>query len=114
MVEYKDYYKVLGVGKNATADEIKRAYRKLARKYHPDANPDNLQAEEKFKEIGEAYEVLKDPQKIVHELLGDAVALGVCRAAHQIALVRLSLCRIKPQFVSRSDCDRLDAACGCG
>lgn len=63
MVDYKDYYKVLGVGKSATSDEIKKAYRKLARKYHPDANADNPQAEERFKEIGEAYAVLKDPQK---------------------------------------------------
>ena len=63
MVEYKDYYKILGVDKNASQDDIKKAYRKLARKYHPDANPDNPEAEEKFKEIGEAYEVLKDPQK---------------------------------------------------
>ena len=63
MVDYKDYYNVLGVKKGVTADEIKKAYRKLARKYHPDANLDNPAAEEKFKEIGEAYEVLKDPQK---------------------------------------------------
>lgn len=63
MVEYKDYYKILGVSKSASQDEIKKAYRKLARKYHPDANTDNPQAEEKFKEIGEAYEVLKNPEK---------------------------------------------------
>jgi curved DNA-binding protein len=63
MVDYKDYYKILGVSKNATEEEIKKAYRKLAKQYHPDANKNNPEATEKFKEIGEAYEVLKDPEK---------------------------------------------------
>lgn len=58
-----NYYEVLGVNKNATQDEIKSAYRKLAREYHPDVNPDNPEAEEKFKTIGEAYGVLSDPDK---------------------------------------------------
>jgi curved DNA-binding protein len=59
----KDYYKTLGVKKNAGADEIKKAYRKLARKYHPDVNPDDQSAEERFKDINEAYEVLSDEDK---------------------------------------------------
>lgn len=62
-MDYKDYYKVLGVDKNATAEDIKKAYRKLAMKYHPDKNPGNKQAEEKFKEINEANEVLSDAEK---------------------------------------------------
>jgi len=59
----RDYYEVLGISKTATAAEIKRAYRKMAIKYHPDKNPDDKQAEEKFKEAAEAYEVLSDPDK---------------------------------------------------
>lgn len=62
-MEYKDYYKVLGVERKSGEDEIKRAYRKLALKHHPDHNPDNKAAEEKFKEINEAYQVLSDPEK---------------------------------------------------
>jgi curved DNA-binding protein len=62
-VEYKDYYQILGVSRQATADEIKKAYRKLAVKFHPDKNPGNKKAEEKFKDISEANEVLSDPDK---------------------------------------------------
>ena len=59
----RDYYEVLGVDKNADEQAIKKAYRKLAMKYHPDRNPDNKEAEEKFKEVNEAYEVLSDATK---------------------------------------------------
>ncbi|HKI47470.1 MAG TPA: DnaJ domain-containing protein, partial [Balneolales bacterium] len=62
-MDYKDYYKILGVAKGASQDEIKKAYRKLAGKYHPDVNQNDKKAEQRFKEIQEAYEVLKDPEK---------------------------------------------------
>ena len=59
----KDHYQTLGVKKDASQDEVKKAYRKLARKYHPDANPDDSSAEGRFKAISEAYDVLGDPEK---------------------------------------------------
>ncbi len=63
IMDYKDYYKILGVDKNASKDEIKKAYRKLARKYHPDTNPNDSEAAKKFSEINEAHEVLSDDEK---------------------------------------------------
>ena len=69
-MEFKDYYKIMGVSRDASQDEIKRAYRKLARKYHPDVSKEP-QAEARFKELGEAYEVLKDPEKrVAYDQLG--------------------------------------------
>ncbi|WBA41043.1 J domain-containing protein [Hymenobacter canadensis] len=62
-MDYKDYYKILGVEKTATTDQIKKAYRKLARQHHPDVNPNDPDAERKFKEVNEANEVLSDPEK---------------------------------------------------
>ncbi|MBR4856061.1 MAG: DnaJ domain-containing protein, partial [Bacteroidaceae bacterium] len=63
MAQKRDYYEVLGVSKGASEQEIKKAYKKMAIKYHPDRNPGDKEAEEKFKEAAEAYDVLHDPQK---------------------------------------------------
>ena len=62
-LQYKDYYAILGVPRTASADELKKSFRKLAREFHPDVAKDKKRAEEKFKEINEAYEVLSDPEK---------------------------------------------------
>lgn len=75
VMEYKDYYKILGVDRNANEQEIKRVYRKLAMKYHPDRNQGDKQAEDKFKEINEAYEVLGDKEKRArYDQLGESYA----------------------------------------
>ncbi|NIW45547.1 MAG: DnaJ domain-containing protein [candidate division Zixibacteria bacterium] len=72
-MDYKDYYQILGIDENASKDEIKKAYRKLAMQYHPDRNPGDAQAEERFKEINEAYQVLSDDDKRSHyDRLGSA------------------------------------------
>ncbi len=72
-MDYKDYYQILGVDRSASADDVRKAYRKLAMQYHPDRNPGDKQAEEKFKEINEAYQVLSDPQKRArYDQLGSA------------------------------------------
>ena len=63
MITKRDYYEILSINRDATTDKIKASYRKLALKYHPDRNPNNKEAEEKFKEAAEAYEVLHDPNK---------------------------------------------------
>lgn len=81
-MDYKDYYRILGVGRKASSDEIRKAYRKLAMQYHPDRNPGDGQAEERFKEINEAYQVLNDSQKRAHyDRLGSAYSTWQQRGA---------------------------------
>lgn len=77
MADKRDYYEVLGVSRNATSDDLKKAYRKLAVKYHPDKNPDDKAAEEKFKEVSEAYDILSDDQKrAAYDRYGHAAFAG--------------------------------------
>jgi curved DNA-binding protein len=81
-MEYKDYYKILGVDRSANENDIRRAYRKLALKYHPDRNPNNPAAEEKFKEINEANQVLSDPEKRTrYDQLGESYTQWQARGA---------------------------------
>ena len=86
----KDFYEILGVSSEATADEIKKAYRKLAQKHHPDANPDNADAEEKFKEISEAYATLSNAeQRKEYDQVRRMVETGQ-RADGQFKVLRLT------------------------
>ena len=86
MAEKRDYYEVLGVAKNANADEIKKAYRKAAIKYHPDKNPGDKEAEEKFKEAAEAYDVLSNPEKRArYDQFGHAGMSGAAGSADSAA-----------------------------
>ena len=107
MPERPDYYKVLGVGKNATDEEIKKAYRKLARKYHPDRNPGDKPAEERFKEISQAHDVLSDPDKRKEYDRGGMFA-GFAGSAASIPRVRQRL-QVAAAAVSAT-CSRTSSA----
>ena len=93
MAQKRDYYEVLGVSKNASEDEIKKAYRKIAIKYHPDRNPDNKEAEEKFKEAAEAYSVLSDQQKRQKYSTREYNRCKICGRPHAY-LRKYGICRI--------------------
>ena len=100
-MEFRDYYKTLGVPRTASEAEIKSAYRKLARKHHPDVNPNNKDAEVKFKEINEAYQVIGDPEK---RKKYDELGADWERGASQEGLTRRScslflLARIEPKRI---------------
>jgi DnaJ-class molecular chaperone len=79
MQNFRNYFAILGVDQGASSEEVKQAYRQMARKYHPDLNPGNKQAEETFKLLGEAYEVLSEPAKRAH--MRNTVAFGIKRAS---------------------------------
>ncbi|MEY4699800.1 MAG: hypothetical protein RIR85_1220 [Pseudomonadota bacterium] len=90
MSKKRDFYEILGVARNASDDEIKKSYRKMAMKYHPDRNPDSKEAEGKFKEAKEAYEMLSDPQKRAAYRL--AISLEIySAAAHKVVVVLRSI-----------------------
>ncbi len=92
----KDYYAILGVKKKATAEEIRKAFRKLARKYHPDVNPNDKKAEEKFKELSEANDILSDEKKRkIYDQLGFYSDQIDPAAAEAAARAELWLCRSK-------------------
>ncbi|MCA9298273.1 MAG: DnaJ domain-containing protein, partial [Phycisphaerales bacterium] len=87
----RDYYEVLGVGRDASPDDIKRAYRRLAMKYHPDRNPDDAEAESRFKEAAEAYEVLSDEKKRrVYDQYGHDGLRGHGAASHDFSRMDVS------------------------
>lgn len=91
MADKRDYYEVLGVAKNATADEIKKAYRKKAIQYHPDRNPGDKDAEEKFKEAAEAYDVLSDADKRArYDQFGHSMARRVSAEAAAMVVLAVS------------------------
>ena len=84
----KDYYGILGVSGDASAEEIKKAFRRLARETHPDANPGDAEAEHRFREIAEAYEVLSDPEKRkLYDEFGEDAGFGAAAAGHVIERV---------------------------